>query len=237
LTEDGLRIFCLLLAVLLLLGASVLTASLAEEPAAGDSKAAGSPTESGAVPSAGENAGAGAAKVDSRQHEQGKGDDAKTPGVDGLGPGHQTDEAIDTRMPSRHVDGGRDKIGRTKARARLLQPWRRATPGKFDQGLRNAIGVPLARRESLERRRAERQGAPSVMPDRAVADTTTTAAGHVERPSVLRAATGPSTSPTILNRGAINGTSAMPRGAGSHSIGGPTRAVAGISGTAIRPKH
>ena len=234
------RIFCLLLAVVLLLGASVLTASFAEEPAAGahgDSKAAVSPTESGAGPSAGENAGAGTAKVDSRQREQGKGDDAKTPRVDGLGPGHQTDEAIDTRigMPSRHVDGGRDKIGSAKARARLLQPWRRATPGRFDQGLRNAIGVPLARREGLERRRAERRGAPSVMPDPAAAGTT--AAGHVDRPSVLRAATAPSASPTILNRGAINGTSAMPRGAGSHSIGGPTRAVAGISGTAIRPKH
>jgi len=42
--------------------------------------------------------------------------------------------------------------------------------------------------------------------------------------------------PTALNSGAINGTTQI-RGSVPSSIGGPGRAVAGINGTTIRPKH
>jgi len=250
LTEDGLRIVSFLLAVALLLGAS--KASFAEEAGAsapGDSKAAISPAEPSGAPSSGENAAAGAAKIDSVQHGQGKGDDAKTPNgdgkatsavtndADGFGRGHENDNAIDTRigMPSHRLDGGRRKVGNVQARVRLLQPRRLSAPGPFDQSVRNAIGVPLARREGLERREGEHRGAPSIRPGQPGAGTTVE--GHVDRPSVLRTETSRSVSPSILNRGAINGTSALRPGAGSHGIGGPTKAAAGISGTAIRSKH
>lgn len=247
-------IFCLL-TIMLLLGALAMRAGFAEEAGPGarsDSNPAGLPTEpSASPPSAGESAGP---NLDSQWRGQTKGDDAKTPSGEGAqketggvtndtsgsGRAYENDDAIDMRIgtqPRRF--GNRTKVGNVKARVRLLQARHPAAPGSFDQGTRNAIGLPLARHEGQERRDGEHHGVTNVAPNPSTSGVGASmkADGHLERATTLHANPLPSVSPSTFNRGTINGTGATRPGAGPRSIGGPARAVAGISGSAIRRKH
>jgi hypothetical protein len=47
----------------------------------------------------------------------------------------------------------------------------------------------------------------------------------------------PIAKPTVTNRPEINGTTVNRLRPGASGIGGPTKAVAGVSGTAVRPRH
>jgi hypothetical protein len=61
--------------------------------------------------------------------------------------------------------------------------------------------------------------------------------GPINSPTRLQLHTIPTVNPAASNRPVINGTSLSPRGSSPSGIGGPAKAVAGISGTAIRPRH
>jgi hypothetical protein len=90
--------------------------------------------------------------------------------------------------------------------------------------VRNVIGVKVPARENPSRLNIP------ISAHTAVAGRTGNAA--VAAPNVK-----PFVRPTAPNSGAINGTTPIRRGSGPSSIGGSGRAVAGINGTAIRPKH
>jgi hypothetical protein len=47
----------------------------------------------------------------------------------------------------------------------------------------------------------------------------------------------PTAKPTVTNRPGINGTTLNRLGSGPSGIGGPAKAVAGVSGTTVRPRH
>ncbi len=242
-----------------LLGIAATGVSFAGEAGRG-ARSAGNVSTSPAEPSASrsspvENAGEGAAKLDGRPQAHSKADETRAPagegaekGIGGVtsgpgasGLGDKGDDVIDTRigMPSRRLDGGRNQVENVKARVRLLAPRQPSTPGTFDQGVRNAIGVPLAPRGGQERRDGEHHGVASVVPNSSAPGVAagTNAEGRLKRATVLRAATSPGLYPGTLNRATINGTGMTRPGLGQQSIGGPAKTFAGIGGTAIRSKH
>jgi hypothetical protein len=249
--ENDLRIVsCLLAAVLF--GVPGVGASLAEEAGAG-AHDAGNVSNSQAEPSGSQPATAGAVgegtaklggesqahgKADSEGPQQGLGAATNSPGASGAGDngGHAIDTSVGA--PSRRLDGSRSRIQNVKARVRLLAPQRPSTPGTLEQGVRNAIGVPVAPRGGLERR-DERRGVPTAVsnsPASGIA-TKTKAEDHLEHPAFVRVDTGLNVGANTSNRGMISGTGAMHPGTSPHSIGGPAKTVAGISGTTIRSKH
>ncbi len=242
-----------------LFGITAMGASLAEEVGAG-AHSAGNVSTSPAEPSASqhssvESAGEGAAKLDGQPQAHNKGGETGTPGGEGAlnriggtvnspgasGPNDSGNDVIDTRigMPSRRLDGRRNKVENVKARVKLLAPRRPSTPAKFDLGMRNAIGVPLTPHGGQEQRDSKHRGVPSIVPNSSGlgAAGSTKAEGHVERPALLGADTGLGLNPGMLNRATINGTGATHLGVGQHSIGGPAKAVAGISGSTVHSKH
>jgi len=165
------------------------------------------------------------------------------------GPGAVNLDGIDssiTVQPPR-LANGRPKIGPAKvvsiAPRNLLAP-RASAPGRSQATVRNAIGVPVVRPASLERRIGARHdfsvsiaghGA-NASPGAAVstADRLAKVEGPVERP-IVRA--NPVVKPFVLNRGTINGTTLNHRGIGPSNVGGPVKTIAGINGTALRPVH
>jgi hypothetical protein len=255
----GLRIASCLLTVVLV-GVAVVGTSFADEVgpgahAGGNSSNSFAETRGSQPSSPGEARESGGTKPDgpSEAHGQGndKRDDARTRGgsegaLQGVGAAPSRagasgsddigDRAIDTgvSMPLRRWEGGRSGVGNVKARARLLAPRRPSTPGTFDHGVRNAIGLPVAPRSGQGRREGEHPAILSATPNSpsSGAAAGTNAEAHHERPALVRADTGPGLSSSTSNRGLISGTGAIQQG-----IGGRAKTVAGISGTTVRSKH
>jgi len=158
-------------------------------------------------------------------------------------------DGIDTSntVQPRRLANGRPRIGPVKAISlgprNLLAP-RRLAPGRSQTTGRNAIGIPVVRSGSLERRFGGRHdfsisivghgassspGASLSTPDRLAK-----VEGPIDRPIVHA---NPVVRPWVLNRGTINGTTLSHRGIGPSNVGGPAKTVAGINGTSIRPVH
>jgi len=248
---NDLRIVTCLLAALLF-GTAAVGTSLAEEAGTGTHDAgnvSNSPAEpSGSQPATAGAAGEGTPKLGGELQAHSKGDGegpqqglgAATNGPSASGLGDNGGHAIDTSIgaPSRRLDGSRSRIQNVKARVRLLAPRRPSTPGTLEQSVRNAIGVPVAPHGGPERR-DEHRDVPTVPPNSPASGvaTNTKAEDRLERPAFGRGETGLSAGANTSNRGMISGTGAMHPGAGPHSIGGPARTIAGISGTTIRSKH
>ena len=257
--------FCLLAAALF--GASAIGAGFAQEGgsgAHGDSKASSLPAESGTShPSSGENAGDGSARLERQFHADAKGDDGKTPKgeetLNGAGaaandakafaPGDKNEDAIDTRdtvLPHR-LGNRRDAVEEVKAlksvAPRNLLGRRTLSHGATEGVARNAIGIPVARRDGSEQHVGQHRDFPigihGPAPAAIGANESTTsrlakAQGRIDRGTT---SANPIVRPAVSNRGTINGTSLMRAGSGPSGIGGPAKTVAGINGTAIRPKH
>lgn len=262
--DYGLRIASCLLTVLLL-DVTAVGMSFADEVgpgahAGGNSSNASAETRGSQPSSPGQAGVSDGARLDgpSEAHGQGndKRDDAGTRGggegvLQGIGatpsgpgasnPGENGDRATDTgiAMPLQRFETGRTRIEKVKARARLLAPRRPSTPGTFDHGVRNAIGMPVAPHSGQERREGEHRGVPTVVPNfpAAKADPSSNAQAHQERPTSVRADAGPGLSSNASNRSMISGTGAMHPGAGQQGIGGRAKTVAGISGSTVRSKH
>ncbi len=259
------RIGCYLLAVVLL-GAAAMQACFAGEAAGNGEGSNLSAKPDGSRPPSGEDAARGRAKLDNQPAPEVKGDDSKTATGEGAlngnavakdlnasGAGGYDPDGIDTHMTvqPRRLGGKRDEVGDAKIKFTLLapgslRPRRLSKLGTPDRMMRNAIGVPLARHGGLERRDGEHHDFPTVVRVPAAGATgvagsgtasPATAEGRVDRPTILRANASPILSPVAPNRGTINGTSLNRPGFSPSGVGGPAKQVAGISGTAIRPKH
>jgi hypothetical protein len=263
---NGLRIASCLLTVLLL-GVTTVGTSFADEvgPGAhggGNSSNSSAETRGSQPSSPGEARESGGAKLDRPSEARGQGNDKRDDvgtrgggegapqGVGGTisGPGASSpsengDHAIDTGigMPLRRLEGGRSGAGNVKARVRLLAPRRPSTPGTFDHGVRNAIGMPVAAHGGQGRREGEHRGVPMVVPNFPAANAvaTSSAQAHQGAPASVRADTGPGPglNSNASNRGTIGGTGTMHPGASQQGIGGRAKTVAGISGTTVRSKH
>jgi hypothetical protein len=262
--DDGPRIASCLLTVLLL-GVAAVGMSFADEVGPGAHAAGNSsnaPAEAGGsqASSLGQARESGGVRPDGPSEAHGKGDDkrdnARTRGggegapqgiggtTSGLGAsstGENGDHAIDTGIgvPLRRLESGRTRMENVKARIKLLAPRRPSTPGMFDRGVRNAIGMPVAPHSSQERREGEHRGVPIVAPNfpAANAAATSNAQAHQERPAAGRADARPGLSSNASNRSMISGTGAIHPGAGQQGIGGRAKTVAGISGSTVRSKH
>ncbi|HML08764.1 MAG TPA: hypothetical protein VK430_11645 [Xanthobacteraceae bacterium] len=161
-------------------------------------------------------------------------------------------EGIDTRMMvhAHRLGGRREKIAEVKAKIGLIshsrpapRRWSRPTT-LSDRIVRNSVGLPLARRESLERRDGGHRDVPTTVPAPVIGAVGISGnAGIAKRESgldrspILRTGAGPIVSPTAANRGTINATGLAHRFSAPSGIGGPARIAAGINGTTIRPKH
>jgi hypothetical protein len=249
--------FCLL--AIALFAASMIELCVAEEVRSGVSEGLAERSTSPAL--FGEDAAGSASKSESQSPLQANGDNARTPTGEGISEGTHAvtknvnppvanggdADGIDTRITvlPRRLGSGRDKVGSATVvksiapRNLLARPM--AAPGASEPAVRNAIGVSVVRREGLEQHIGEHvssiaHGAASGA--MGVAGTATSrfakAEGPIERPT-------PNANlfvkPAALNRGAINGTSLIRPGSAPSGIGGPAKAIAGINGTAIRPKH
>jgi hypothetical protein len=113
--------------------------------------------------------------------------------------------------------------------------------------VRNAIGLPVGHAEGLVRGDGVRHEAPALAQGRA-AGALGIAAGGSGSLAKLQGSLGgmrivyPSPSPTAAkvmpNPANLGGNIVVRRGAGASGVvGGPAKTVAGINGTAIRPKH
>jgi hypothetical protein len=113
---------------------------------------------------------------------------------------------------------------------------------------RNAIGVPVDRHDID--RHDNVPGAKSVPNGAQPAGSGSAAAAgpakvdaaleHRDSPQLPgspQLKVSPPVSPTIVNRGSINGTAFTRPGSGQSAIGGSAKTATGISGSTIRPKH
>jgi hypothetical protein len=148
--------------------------------------------------------------------------------------------------------GKRAPLGQVKTKfgspsAGMPQPQRPSTAQTTGRVVRNAIGLPVGHAEGLVRGDGVRHEAPALAQGRA-AGTLGIAAGGSGSLAKLQGSLGgmrivyPSPSPTAAkmmpNPANIGGNIVVRRGAGASGVvGGPAKTVAGINGTAIRPKH
>lgn len=262
-TENGLRIGSCLLAIVLL-GASAMQTSFAEEARSGahDSNGSYLSTE-GSRPPSGEDVDRSATKFENHAAPE-SGDASKSDGnaaakqqsstipQGGLNPVGKEFEGIDTRitMQSRRPGGRQDKVRDVKPQVRLLassklHQRKLAFPRTSDRALRNAIGLPVAGHGSVQLHDGEHHDFPALVQRPAagavgIAGSATgglaKAEGGLDRPTILHPGASLIVGPA-LNRGTINGTSLVRPGVGLPGVGGPAKVVAGISGTTIRPKH
>ncbi len=154
---------------------------------------------------------------------------------------------VEPAAQSRHLGGRRNDVGQveTKFRSRpsgAHHPRPLSATGASDRVVRNAIGMPVA--QGAERRESEHHDFPSVVPSPVAGAVSTpgNGVGNLAKAEggpggIVRPAPIPAVTAIALNRGTINGTSLVRRGFGPSGVGGPARAVAGISGTTIRPKR
>ena len=229
-TMSGLKIGSCLLAIALFAGL-MMRAGFAEEPGSGarDDRKASNPSAApnGSQPPSSEDAASGSSGKNS--------------------------DPIDTSMsvPPRRLGAKPGKVGEAKGKVELpaVRNLHRRTfsaSRASNQTVRNAIGAPVAQRESAERLGSEHVGLP-IPPHVPAAGTIGTVGnaigdlarreGNLDRPNSLRLNATPIVRPTVWSRAAINGTNLNRRGVGASSVGGPAKTVAGINGTMVRPAH
>jgi hypothetical protein len=230
-------VFCLL--AIALLGASTSERCFAEEGGSGASE--GTAVERGGLPPLSSE---DVSKHDSQSAPGTNGDAAKIP--TGGAASEATHAAgqidgIDTRVTvqPRRPGGRRDKVGNTVVKSiapRNLLARRMAAPGALGPVVRDAIGVSVTHREGLEHFTIVVHG-----PATGAIGIAGGATGRVAKPEGSIAPAIPNANalvrPTVLNRGAINGTSLVRPGSSPSGVGGPAKTVAGINGTTIRSKH
>ncbi len=104
--------------------------------------------------------------------------------------------------------------------------------------VRNAIGIPVARREGTMIGNGVHTGNTVELPR-----SSSASAGRAEpltgAPSPLGVHQGPQPTATasVASRGKIDGTGLIRPALAPSSLGGPAKVAGGINGTAIRPKH
>ena len=253
------RIVVHLLAIALI-GTWMTQASLAAEPAGDSGGSAVSAKPNGTRPTRGDDAAAAGAKLYNHLAPDPTGDSKPGTGESGqkgtavgqdVKPstiGGKDSDAIDTRItvqPRRL--GGRSAVreGETRRRPlapRMFQPRRWSAPEGSRQVTRDAIGLPVAHHDGIEQGNGQRHDLPALVHDPAAATTGfgANASGGLARtggPFGHPLNANPIVRPSGLNPGTINGTNLARRGSGPSSIGGPTKPIAGISGTTIRPKQ
>ena len=233
--QNGLKISCRLLAIVLL-GGLTMRAGFAEENDS-DKRDDAKASSRSAAPAA-ENP----ITLDNRSAPRGDNDKR----VEGE-PGGKTPDGIDTRIAVQPRRAG-DKPGKdTKAKIEspaLGNLHRRTFPATrpSNQTVRNAVGVPVPRHDGGERYDGVHPGYVAVPHAPAVATTGITGSPsasptkpemRTDRPAAIAK---PIVGSSAANRGPINGTGLVHRGSGPSGIGGPATAVGGISGTTIQPK-
>jgi hypothetical protein len=128
-----------------------------------------------------------------------------------------------------------DKAGRATINAKSAAPAsyqvrRLAVPGPSDTVPRNSIGVAVAPQKSATADRGENLKAAAPAPVAA-------ARGFADHFGDHDAMSLPVATASIPNRGKIDGTDLIRPSVAPSGLGGPAKALAGINGTTLRPKH
>jgi hypothetical protein len=125
-------------------------------------------------------------------------------------------------------------VGAVSPRNLLGRPAR--SFGTIDQLSRNAIGMPTVRQGTVKGAEREPFDGRPAAPISVGAGSLAKADESFER----RTLPGPNSlavRPAVPNRAVIDGTRLVRPNIAASSLGGPTKTIAGISGTSIRPKH
>ncbi len=162
--------------------------------------------------------------------------------VNASAPGGKDPDAIDTRIAvePRRAGGRQDEVGEVKAKIKTPAPgnFHRRAPSAPDTSsgvVRNSIGMSIFGHENVRGGDGTRPGFP----------TTGLSAGATGGPAklaspaagIVRSTRSPALTATPYRRGTIGGPGPIRPGSSLSALGGPSKAVAGINGTAIRRKH
>jgi hypothetical protein len=142
--------------------------------------------------------------------------------------------------PSRRLDKRKGTPGQANAPAHAVKPSLSRRLSRVPQPsnpVRNAIGVPLTPHENTEQRDSAHPPPAISHPPAAASVVPGNVSGRVGKSEGVN---HPISNPVVTppaNGGAINGTGVTRHNVGPPRIGGPTASVAGVNGTAIRPKQ
>jgi hypothetical protein len=163
------------------------------------------------------------------------------------GPVIQQSHAGDAAPAGKRASLGQVKTKFGSPSANMPQPQRPSTAQPTGRVVRNAIGLPVGRAEGLVRGDGVRHEAPAPAQGHAPAAPGNSAGGSGSVAKLQGSLGGmrivyPSPSPTAAktmpNPAKIGGNIVVRGGVGASGVvGGPAKTVAGINGTAIRPKH
>jgi hypothetical protein len=237
---------------ILLVGALLVRTAFAEEASSGahgDGKGSAPPAEASGDKSSSQGAAGEGAKAephpshgdDGKTHQGSPADHDEAPKDSGpsIQTGKDSSNADLHVEPPRRLDKTKSKPGGDNATLQNKQGIsRRLSPvPQAPNPVRNAIGVVVPAPAHVELHDAAHPPpvglrAPAVTP--VVPNTTAPLGkpGMTNHPVPNLVIT-----PSVANRGAINGTSVTHRNVGPPRIGGPTVSAAGINGTTIRAKH
>ncbi len=104
--------------------------------------------------------------------------------------------------------------------------------------VRNAIGIPIARREGTMIGNGEHSGNTVELPRSSSANAgRAEPVGGAGGPAVVHQGPQPIATASVAGRGKIDGTGLIRPALAPSGLGGPAKVAGGINGTAIRPKH
>jgi hypothetical protein len=239
---------------ILLIGALVMPmAAFAEEASSGahggDSKGSSAPAEASGDKAPSKGGGGEGAKGESHPSHGDGGKNQQGGSVEHGGQAKDAGPSVQTGKDSSNVDvpaepsrrlDKKNKPGENNAIQSKQGPNRRLSPApQAPNPVRNAIGVVVPPPVRVEPHEGAHPPPAAPHPPSATTPVVPNAAApRLAKPDVTSHATpNPAISPTVVNRGAINGTSVTHHNVGPPRIGGPTASAAGINGTTIRAKH
>jgi hypothetical protein len=154
----------------------------------------------------------------------------------------------DVTVPSRHPGSNSDKARPANSTFRIGTPGkifgrRISPPGTAEPVTRNAIGLPLARREAVPGPGGSQGGTariptheePPGIGESGIANIDRPE-GELLRPAIIHPGVNPTVGAPPARRGTIAGSGFVHPGSGLSVLGGPSKVVTGINGTTVQPR-
>jgi hypothetical protein len=239
---------------ILLVGALLVRTAFAEEASSGahsgDAKGSTAPAEASGDKSSSKGAAGEGAKGEPHPSQGDGGKNHQSGSADHGEPTKEAAPSVQTGKdssnadvhvePMRRLDKKKDKPGENNAafQSKLGLSRRLSPVPQAPNPVRNSIGVVVPAREHAEPHDGVHPPPATPHAPPAVTSVVPNTTARLSKPELTNhPIPNPVITPSVANRGAINGTSVTHRNVGPPRIGGPTASAAGINGTTIRAKH
>jgi hypothetical protein len=239
---------------ILLVGALLVRTAFAEEASSGahggDAKGSTAPAEASGDKSSSKGAAGEGAKGEPHPSQGDGGKNHQSGSADRGEPTKEAAPSVQTGKdssnadvhvePMRRLDKKKDKPGENNAafQSKLGLSRRLSPVPQAPNPVRNSIGVVVPAREHAEPHDGVHPPPATPHAPPAATSVVPNTTARLSKPELTNhPIPNPVITPSVANRGAINGTSVTHRNVGPPRIGGPTASAAGINGTTIRAKH